>query len=166
MRIVAIDPGVSGGIAWTDSDGIVQSVPMPEGLSAQADFIRSIKTAETIAVMEKTGTYKPGNSGVAAATFARHCGNLEAILYVLGISTEQVAPQTWMKSLGALPKEKPDRKRAIKEWAARCYPHLSVTLKTADSLAILAWRIKQCSGQQISPTSSPTKKRILRSPTV
>ena len=57
----------------------------------------------------------PGNSGPAAATFARHCGHLEAILYVLGIPTEQVAPGVWQRSLGELPKDKPERKRAIRE---------------------------------------------------
>lgn len=142
--LIGIDPGETGGIAWTDSDGIVQAVKMPDGMTEQADFLRSLRMDWKIcaAIMEKVGTYMPGNSGPSAATFARHCGHLEAILYTLGIPCEQVAPQTWMKHLGALPKEKKDRKKAIKEWAARTFPHLSVTLNTADALAILHWGMK------------------------
>jgi hypothetical protein len=44
-----------------------------------------------------------------------------------------------MKALGAWPTEKQDRKRAIREEMQRRYPHLAVTLKTADALALLTW---------------------------
>lgn len=139
VMIIGIDPGLSGGIAWED-DGTVKAIPMPDGMSAQADFLIGLKVSSDKKLkcyMEKTGTYMPGNSGPAAATFARHCGCLEGILYTLGIPTEQVAPGVWQKKLGTLPKEKPERKRAIKEEMARRYPYLTVTLKTADALAIL-----------------------------
>lgn len=140
MPILTIDPGVSGGIAWRDNEYELHSCQMPEGMSAIADELKSIVAANSgiIAVMERTGTYMPGQSGPGSVTFARHCGNLEAILYTLGVPTEQVAPQKWQKCLGALPKDKKLRKAAIKEWVARRYPDISVTLKTADALAMLA----------------------------
>jgi hypothetical protein len=142
-KIMAIDPGAGGGIAWVE-DGVVKCCAMPEGMTEQADFLTGIATNNEIeaAIMEKTGTYMKGNSGPSAATFARHCGNLEAILYMLGVSTEQVSPNVWMKSLGVLPKEKPERKRKIKELMARRYPHLTVTLKTADALGLLTYKLK------------------------
>lgn len=139
MTTICVDPGKDGGIAWED-DGTVKAVPMPDGMSAQANFIIGLKMAADDRVkcyLEKTGTYRSGNSGPASATFARHCGNLEGILYVLGIPTEQVSAGVWQKKLGALPKEKPERKRMIKEMMAREYPHLAITLKTADAVAIL-----------------------------
>jgi hypothetical protein len=141
VTILAIDPGASGGVAWRDSDGTIHAEPMPEGMTAQIDLIRSIHAQNRlgVAIMEKTGGYMPGNSGPGAATFARHCGRLEAALYCLGIPTEQVAPAKWMKALGAWPTEKQDRKRAIREEMQRRYPHLAVTLKTADALALLTW---------------------------
>lgn len=144
MNKLAIDPGVNGGIAWVDCDGVVRSVPMPEGMSAQADFIRQLRVmlSHFEAIMEKTGTYQPGNSGPGAATFARHCGNIEAILYCYGIPTIQVTPQKWQK-LMFLPKDKMERKRKIREEMARRHPHLHVTLKTADALAILEWGLSQ-----------------------
>lgn len=139
--IIAIDPGAAGGLAWTDWDGVTHAEPMPEGLTAQADRLRAlaVELKGAVAIMEKVGTYMPGNSGPSAATFARHCGHLEAILYTLGIPADQVAPGVWQKVLGELPKEKADRKRQIKELMARRFPALSVTLKTADALGILTW---------------------------
>jgi hypothetical protein len=139
LRLIAIDPGQSGGIAWNEDD-IVHAEPMPEGMTAQIDKLRSLRRPGIqVSVMERTGTYVPGNSGVAAATFARHCGNLEAALYCYGIPTEQVTPQKWMKHFGALPKEKKLRKHAIRELMARRYPHLTMTLKTADALALFTY---------------------------
>lgn len=73
-----------------------------------------------------------------ACTFARHCGHLEAALYALGIPFTEVAPGVWMKRLGALPKDKRERKAMIRELMARRYPHLEVTLRTADALALVA----------------------------
>ena len=138
---LAIDPGASGGMAWRDRDGIVRAVAMPGGMTAQADQIRSI-IADGIGaiVIERVGTYMPGNSGPAAAKFARHCGHLEAIAYMLGTPTDKpVAPGVWMRAMGALPKDKKERKHAIREAMQRAHPHLRVTLKTADALGILAW---------------------------
>jgi len=146
VKILAIDPGASGGFAITDGTE-TYCYPMPEGMTEQADAIRSLLVGNQgmQCVMERVGTYVKGNSGPAAATFARHCGHLEAILYCLGIPTVQVAPQTWMKSLGTLPKEKPERKKAIKEAMARKYPTLKVTLKTADALGLLEYAHKTLS---------------------
>jgi hypothetical protein len=140
--VIAIDPGASGGLAWRDNHKISHAEPMPEGMTAQVDRLRAFtaEMPELVAVVERVGGYMPGNSGPAAATFARHCGHIEAALYCLGVPIRHnPTPQTWMKGLGTWPKDKQERKRAIKEWAARRYPHIRVTLKTADALAILAW---------------------------
>lgn len=140
--ILAIDPGAGGGLAWRDRYGQAWAESMPDGMTAQVDRLRALRVAlgEIEAVVERVGCYMPGNSGPAAATFARHCGHLDAALYCLGIPIRHnPTPQTWMKAIGTWPKDKQDRKRAIKEWAARRYPHLTVTLKTADALALLAW---------------------------
>jgi hypothetical protein len=143
MRLLVIDPGASGGLAWRGDDGIVWAEAMPDGMTAQIDRLRALRVAlgpDLLAVVERVGCYMPGNSGPAAATFARHCGHIEAALYCLGVGIyRNPTPQSWQKALGTWPKDKMERKRAIKEWAARRYPHLSVTLKTADALALLAW---------------------------
>jgi hypothetical protein len=101
---------------------------------------------DVIAIVERTGTYMPGNSAVAACTFSRHCGHIEAALYCYGVATRQIAPCKWQKALGAWPKDKQERKRAIRDTMAARYPHLSVTLKTADALGLLTWAI-DCGGE-------------------
>ena len=138
---LAIDPGVSGGLAWRDADGIVHADPMPDGMTAQVDYLRSLAAGlpGLSAIMEKVGTYVPGNHVGSACTFARHCGHLESALYALGIPFTEVAPAVWMKKLGSLPKDKAERKRAIRELMARQFPGLRVTLDTADALALLVY---------------------------
>lgn len=140
QTLIAIDPGAAGGVAWRDADGVVHAVPMPEGMTAQVDFLRGLaaQLPGVAAVMEKVGTYVPGNHVGSACTFARHCGHLEAALYAVGVPFTEVAPQVWMKQLGSLPADKSLRKKAIRELMARRFPSLSVTLKTADALALLA----------------------------
>ena len=143
--ILAIDPGQAGGIAWLDRDGETHCESMANGMSGQADRLRALvaELPGLVAVMEKTGKYKVGNGGPATATFARHCGHLEAMLYVLGVPAEQVAPSVWQRALGTLPKDKPVRKRAIRELMARRFPHLVVSLKTADALGLLTWAMER-----------------------
>jgi hypothetical protein len=141
-RMMAIDPGESGGMAWLDEDGTVQAAPMPAGMTVQIDAMRALVASGCRrVVLEKVGSFRPGNGGVSACKFARHCGNLEAAAYTMGAEQVAVAPQTWQKAMGALPKEKAERKRAIREEMSRRYPHLAVTLKTADALGILTWAI-------------------------
>lgn len=163
-RLLAIDPGAQGGMAWRDSAGIVRAQPMPEGMTAQIDAIRALRATDHIeeAIMENVGGYMPGNAGPGAVTFARHIGNLEGALYALGVPMRKpVAPQTWQKHYGFsvtrhLPpsykamedgKDKKrvrdqaarEHKREIREQMQRACPHLSVTLNTADALAILGY---------------------------
>jgi hypothetical protein len=138
--MISIDPGKLGGIAWTDDDGIVRAEPMPEGMTEIADFFMHIPF-KSVVVMEKVNGYVPGNSGASACKFSEHKGHLEAILYCLNFPLEEVSPAKWMKPFN-LPKDKAERKKAIKEQMARLYPHLTVTLKTADALGILTWAMR------------------------
>ncbi len=140
MSIIAIDPGAGGGIAWQSADG-VQCVPMPDGMASIVDQLRSIVASipNPQGYIEKVGTYIPGNSGPSAATFARHCGSLETALYCLGVPTIQVVPNKWMKAIGSWPKDKGQRKKAIKEEMKRRFPQCNVTLKTADALGIMTY---------------------------
>ena len=144
--MIAIDPGQSGGIAYVDADGTVQAISMPDGMTAQVDALRGLAAGGLReCIIENVGSYRPGNSGPAAATFSRHVGHLEAACYCLGISVEKVAPQSWMKAIGTFSKDKAERKKQIKELMARRYPHLSVTLNTADALGILTFHVQTTS---------------------
>ena len=138
--VLAIDPGKTGGLAIMDEDGIVTAERMPIlGMTDIVDRLIEIKKDHKgiTCILEKTGTYVKGNSGTSAATFARHCGNLEAALYAIGISFVQIAPSVWMRKLGTMPKLKKARKAKIKNEMACLYPGIKVTLNTADALGIL-----------------------------
>ena len=147
--MMTIDPGASGGIAWMEHDSkTVKCMPMPEGMTGVADYIREIAIPNhiSVCVVEAVGGYRPGNSGPAAVKFARHCGHIEAIMYMLGIRVEQVQPNKWMSAIGTWPKgleNKKERKNAIKEEMARRYPHLRVTLAVSDALGIMEYAIQK-----------------------
>lgn len=141
--MLAIDPGAGGGMAWVEDGGVVGAEAMPEGMTAMVDWLRAHVAARggVTAVVERVGYWMPGDHPNAATKFARHCGQIEAALYALGIPFDEVAPGVWMRGLGTLPKEKSARKREIRERMARRYPHLRVTLKTADALGLLTWKL-------------------------
>lgn len=145
QSILAIDPGAGGGLAIQPPFGPVECQPMPEGMTAQIDVLRSISAQFPMlrAVVERVGFHRPGNSATATAKFARHVGHLEAALYAMGIPFTEVTPQKWMADTGPLPTDKQARKRAIREEMARRYPYLKVTLGVADALGILEWARKQ-----------------------
>ena len=139
MSIICIDPGASGGIAWIDADGNAQAANMPASMTAICDWLRAFDGKPGV-VIEKVGTGRPGNAAGAMTTFARHCGNLDAALYLLGYPIiANPTPNAWMRLTGCPAKlEKSARKKWLKDYAQRRYPHLRVTLKTSDALAMLA----------------------------
>ncbi|HRZ13071.1 MAG TPA: hypothetical protein P5567_11530 [Kiritimatiellia bacterium] len=143
--ILAIDPGQSGGIAWMDDDGVVNCADMLPTAGDIIDHLRMLKAAgrEITAYLEKTGGYVPGNSGPAACKFARGCGLLEGAIMALAIPLVEVAPGVWMKTLGSLPSDKRARKNAIKGLMQARYPHLKITLSTADALGLLTYALEK-----------------------
>jgi hypothetical protein len=161
-RLIAIDPGASGGIAY-DIDGATACVAMPGTVKDIADEIKNLipypnNVAGVFCLIEKVGGYMPGNSGPAAAKFARHCGVLEGILVTLSVPFDDVLPAKWEQWLIGKPdypkfpkdilpadksrilsERKRERKNKIKEKVQRLYPHLNITLATADAVGILAY---------------------------
>ncbi len=149
--IIAIDPGASGGIAVGYPGAANPSsiaIPMPD---TPADLVLCIKDDlesaniegwEFVAYVEDVGGHvgKP-QPGSAMFKFGRGCGVIEGALLALGIRTIYVRPQKWQKhfSLGTASAcaSKTDWKNKLKGEAARRFPHLKVTLKTADALLIL-----------------------------
>ena len=80
----------------------------------------------------------PHDGSAAAFAFGENVGEIRGVLAALGIPYRYVTPQQWQKKVGALPKDKKERKNALKSFAQERYPHLKVTLKTSDALALLA----------------------------
>ena len=159
MQRIAIDPGMSGAIAWDTGTLPVQVANMPSTLRDILDLLEGIaggRELDTRIVIEKVGWYMPGNSGPAAVKFARHCGALEMALISLRVPFDQVLPSKWehlvigKPAYAKIPPEikgnarkkilsdrKRDRKNRIKARMQEVYPHLKVTLVNADALAML-----------------------------
>lgn len=145
MNILAIDPGASGGLAWTDSNG-TQCLAMPPTSGDIIDLLRSIKASGvTEAYLEKVGGYVGGKGapGSAMFNFGHGVGVIEGALMTLGYRVIEVTPQKWQKhfSLGTSKQAggKTAWKNKLKAEAQRRFPDQTVTLKTADALLILDW---------------------------
>ena len=139
-KIICIDPGKNGGVAFRSPAGEVHAVAMPETVHDLADllFYELTFPLESVeAVVERVHSM-PSDAASAAFAFGENFGAVQGVLASLRIPYRFVNPHQWQKKVGTLPKDKPERKRALKAFAQQRYPHIKVTLKTADALAMLA----------------------------
>ena len=142
MNVMAIDPGLKGGIAVLEGDKLY-TFPMPQTYPDIFEVLKGLQEdfGITKCVLEKVGSGLPGQSSKATATFARHNGHLEMALYALGIQTEEVTPQKWQKfysnQIGSSKGlTKTEWKNKLKGLAQRLYPREKVTLNTADAILL------------------------------
>ena len=138
-RIIAIDPGTSGGIAWIDEDGIVQAEKMPATDAEICNVLASRLFKGSLVVIEDVpkhcGTALPASSiFVMAYNYGLFCGAIMA----LGKPLVRVRPQVWQAGIGSTKKTQGNGwKRWLAGIAQERFPHLKVTQKTADALLIL-----------------------------
>ena len=146
QTIVAIDPGKNGGIAWQSPDEKACCVKMPE---TEGDLITLIRERACVhntgqVVFHVENMVKHMGAGIPAsamAVYARNFGFLCGCIQMTGCVLRLVTPQEWMKSLGMGKKrdyEGREWKNHLKSEAQRRYPHLNITLCTADALLILS----------------------------
>ena len=145
--ILAVDPGLSGGIAVARF-GKVECFSMPETQGDLLAFVREIRAAavieggDVVCVLEEVGGFAgKAQPGSAMFRFGEHFGFIKGVVQALGIRLVLVRPQVWQKGFGlgtaSACKTKSEWKNKLKAEAQRRFPHLSVTLKTADALLIL-----------------------------
>ena len=145
--IVAIDPGLSGGIAvrWF---GKTDCWPMPETQGDLLERLREIKNVaglegdELVCVLEEvSGFAGKAQPGSAMFRFGEHFGFIKGVIQALEVRLLLVRPQVWQKGFGlgtaSACASKTIWKNKLKAEAQRRFPHLNVTLKTADALLIL-----------------------------
>lgn len=165
--IIGIDPGASGGIAWS-AGGVINAKAMPDTRGDAIALIKAILigSRENVAYHEKISGYIPDGGPSMMFTFGANCERVSCILETLGVRIIEVTPQAWQKSLGLgkkglskapdnAPKEqrdavktanataKRDWKNRLKSTAQKLFPGISVTLRTADALLILEYAIRQ-----------------------
>lgn len=146
--VVAIDPGVSGGVAWKTPGGLVRASKMPEDVVSEIKRIHEEHCIDIVAI-EKVNMWSSGKEDEDRGRAmqmqklfnqqARIVGGLKA----LDIPVVEVAPMTWQSWCKLRIKNdkrpKTARKKDYKEFAQRQAPHLKVNLNTADAICILAY---------------------------
>ena len=145
MTIIGIDPGASGAVAIWDK-GISKIYKCPKTANEMADIIIKTKHSEYVnknqsihAYIEKVHAF-PHDGRSSIFKFGQNFGQWIGILAACKVKTELVTPQRWMnywkKKLNIeLPKDKPERKRRLKELASN-YTDKKVTLYNADAILI------------------------------
>lgn len=148
MRVIGIDPGAGGGVAWIDTGREAHraaAVAMPAGVGDLLSLLRSLAGGgPVLCFLEDVGHGMPGQSSKATATFARHCGHVEMALVAAGVPVEKVSAARWQNHLRL--RSRPGESRSshkgrIKGAMQQRWPALApvVTLATADALAIATY---------------------------
>ena len=158
MSLVGIDPGKSGAIAVWD-EGIDKAIKCPDSPEKMANIFNSIMTnswidgdGKIVAYIEQVHAF-PTDGRSSAFKFGKNYGEWLGVLGALRIKTIYVTPQKWMKHYKekfnmALPKDKQQRKRKLKEIAAK-YTDKKVTLYNADAILIAVYGfIQQQKGEK------------------
>ncbi len=150
--ILAIDPGQSGGVAVAQF-GKTDCHAMPPTPGDLLALLRDIQRAADIersalvcVLEEVNGFAGKAQPGSAMFTFGKQFGFIQGVVQALGIRLELVRPQVWQKAFGlgtaARCASKTEWKNKLKAEAQRRFPHLKVTLSTADALLILDYAMR------------------------
>ena len=139
-RILAIDPGMSGGIAYHGHGGIILD-SMPTTDQDVSTLILDRLGITDVVYIEKVGGYVGGKGapGSAMFNFGRNVGFIHGLIASTKTRVIEVAPQRWQKTLGAgNSKTHGTRwKGHLKGLAQQRQPSLHITLKTADAVLLL-----------------------------
>lgn len=139
-HFIAIDPGVSGGIAWRTDDGPPSCCAMPETVHDFVDHIQTLLGGDDIVFIEDLPKFQGKMSASAMGTMFKNFGMVIGVCAAMKLRVELVRPQDWQKRIGNLGSAKEagkEWKKKLKERAQMLFPGLHVTLKTADALLIL-----------------------------
>lgn len=133
---IGIDPGKSGAVAFVVNGKLKTVYKCPDTVAGMANIIREacIEYDYINAVIEKVHAM-PMDGKASSFSFGQNYGHWQGILAALNIPTREITPQKWMKLYGALPKEKAERKKKIKDIAEKAVGK-PLTLYAADAVAL------------------------------
>ena len=140
MKIIAIDPGKAGGLAYFDGKEVITRKYTTE--HEFTDHILSLPLSESVAVFEDVPVFvSSATSSSSSFKLGYNYGFQVGVLRSLKVSVNLVKPQIWQKGLSGLrPKMGyTDRKRMLTCNASRLFPTQKVTHAVADALLILHW---------------------------
>jgi len=143
---IGIDPGASGGIAWSSPLGD-KSAPLPKTLGdfreqvfeilGQQGFFHAI--SQSVCYLESPPKFVKAIPGSAVFVMAQSFGRIEGVLAAFKVPTVTVTPQAWQKAHGLGTRGEMTTtqwKNKLKARAQSLYPEEKVTLATADALLI------------------------------
>jgi hypothetical protein len=143
---IGIDPGASGGIAWSSPMGD-RSAPLPKTLGdfreqvfeilGQQGFFHAI--SQSVCYLESPPKFVKAIPGSAVFVMAQSFGRIEGVLAAFKVPTVTVTPQAWQKAHGLGTRGEMTTtqwKNKLKARAQSLYPEEKVTLATADALLI------------------------------
>ena len=148
VKLVGIDPGKSGGIAYIKSNEIINAEPFGKTEGDILSQLQRIVAPKTKVYIEQVGGYA-GRSlpGSAMFNFGRNFGFLLGVLMERNARVSLVTPQRWQKTLGAGTRGERTRdkwKLHLKSLAQLSFPELSnISLSTSDALLILKYAMIQ-----------------------
>lgn len=142
---IGIDPGKSsGGMAVVASVGAMVAYGCPQTIQEICNIL-SFWDENSKAVIEKVHGFKGQGAG-ASFSFGKNYGEWLMALTALKIPFKEVAPGTWQRHYGKMPKGKTPRLNHLKELAQQRFPRLKITHATAAALLIaeyakeVAWK--------------------------
>lgn len=139
-RILAIDPGASGGLAYLGASGIILN-SMPETDQDISVLVTDRLAISDVCYIEKVGGYVGGKGapGSSMFNFGYNVGFLHGLIAASRTRCIEVAPQRWQKTLGVGNKATHGTrwKAHLKGIAQQRQPRQVITLKTADAVLIL-----------------------------
>lgn len=109
IRILGVDPGLSGAVALLTSLGELSVIDVPTlEIARNGSRRREIDTAQLVtvireltpshAVIERVGAM-PGQGVASMFSFGRSLGQIEGILASLNVPVTHVAPAVWKRAL-------------------------------------------------------------------
>jgi hypothetical protein len=161
MKIIAIDPGVNGGIAW-HIHGRNTSVKMPETEAEILAIFQMFKAGNFYdVVIERINGFIPSAGSGMMFTFGEDYGFLRGLITGLGFNLIQVQPKAWQSYITTGKKKdfvekvkitrgkNKGKMREVSRWkehllycAKKQFPELKPTKETADALLILHYARK------------------------
>ena len=138
MRILGIDPGLSGALVILDDGQPIEWMRMPTYMVGKSNRVNGAAVSSFInkskidrAVIELVHSF-PGQGVTSMFTFGHACGTVMGVLSALEIPVSVITPQEWKKRANLIGKDKDAaRSRALELW-----PHWRALDKKGEGQAM------------------------------
>jgi crossover junction endodeoxyribonuclease RuvC len=123
MRILGIDPGLSGALVLLEKGIPVEWAVTPTVMEGKSNRVNAVAVARIIHQWQVDICYMeavhamPGNGSSSMFNFGHATGTIKGVLGALEVPVRMVTPQAWKKHVGLLNKDKDAaRSLAIDLW--------------------------------------------------